>query len=196
MFAGYRIEEATTQGVSGGQRHVEDPQQREHDERTGVDERHVAQRRFCAPAKLTVSGQAHLRTGGGQAARAPVGHDGRGQVPHHKPRWSDGPEAEPTVDPQVRTEHVRPDGQRQGGAGTQQQPVTQSAPPCDQLAQQDPRHRMGEQEQGGHRTRVAVFAQDRQAKRERVDEHHRRLHETQRFDLEGHVPPLRQVLAQ
>ena len=55
---------------------------------------------------------------------------------------------------------------------------------------------MGEQEQGGHRTRVAAVAQDRQAKSERTDEHHRRLHETQRFDLERHIPPLRQVLAQ
>ena len=55
---------------------------------------------------------------------------------------------------------------------------------------------MGKQKQGGHRTRVTVVTQDRQAKRERADEHHRRLHKTQRFDLEGHVPSLRQVLAQ
>ena len=196
MFARHGVEETATEGVSGRQRHVEDPQQGQHDQRASVDERHVTQRRFNAPAKQAVTGQALFCTGGGQAARAPVGHDGRGQVPHHEPGRSDGPEAEPAVHPQVRTEHVRPNGQRQGGACAQQQPVTQSTASSDQFAQQDPRHRMGEQEQGGDRTRIAVVAQDRQAKRERADEHHRRLHKTQRFDFEGDVPSLRQVLAQ
>ncbi len=124
-----------------------------------------------------------------------MGHNRRRKVPHHEAGRGDGPEAEPTVHPQVRADHVRPDGQDQRGARTQEQSIAQSAPSSDQFAQEDPRHGVREQKQGGDRTRISVVAQDRQPKREGVDEDHCRLHEAKGFDLDGDVPPLRQVLA-